>query len=350
MIMVNHRPPTDSVFSPFLHAEWTGWTLADTVFPMFLFIVGLSISYFHRPQPKHDEVYLYARIVRRSALLIVIGILLANFPYYELEKLQIHGTLQRIGICYLAVALINRFAGLRTHVAIIIVVLATYHWLLVRFHVPDFGPGVLTPEGNVSTYLDSLILGDYAQHFQRGGPVTQGLLPTASAIASTLAGLVAGYWLKHQTTITSQALGLFAVGFLFLCGGALWSLLVPISKPLWTPSYVVLMVGVAAQVLAFLYWVHQHDLAGILQRFFQIAGANAITFFVLAQIFQRVLVYGRIPLADGSTPRLRYLIYEHAFQSWLPGKIAALAYTLCFLAICYAVIFEMYRKRVFIKL
>ena len=106
MILVNHAPPRDEMYAPFRHAAWTGWTLADTIFPAFLFLVGVSISLFSKGRSTSRSQIPISRVLRRSALLILLSVALVNFPYYELAKLQLHGTLFRIAVCYFIVALL----------------------------------------------------------------------------------------------------------------------------------------------------------------------------------------------------------------------------------------------------
>ena len=45
MILVNTPGSWSYVYAPLKHADWHGWTPTDSVFPCFLFIVGLSIYY-----------------------------------------------------------------------------------------------------------------------------------------------------------------------------------------------------------------------------------------------------------------------------------------------------------------
>src|SRR5690606_13320990 len=99
MILVNTPGSWSYVYPPLLHAEWDGLTLADFVFPFFLFIVGISISIAYRHKKKDQDTY--KKILIRSLKLIGLGLFLNTFlPYYPFleESIRIPGVLQRIGI------------------------------------------------------------------------------------------------------------------------------------------------------------------------------------------------------------------------------------------------------------
>ena len=350
MILVNHAPPTTNIYGFLTHAPWVGWTIADTIFPAFLFLVGISISYAFKNVGHTEGIIPHSKIVRRSASLILISILLVNFPYYDLATLKIHGTLTRIGYSYFFASMFAWYMGWKGQLGIVIGILFTQWWFLTQFNVPGFGSGIFTLEANASGYLDKLLLGGIAERFVLNGPVIQGLLPSAAAIASTLIGVLAGRWLQSQSDFDKKVNGLFAIGLVLFFGGSAWGVVLPISKPLWTASYVVLMAGISLQILALIYWLMERREFSCIGKLLQIAGVNALFFYVFAQSVQRILVYGRVGNPDGSSTRLRYLIYENWVEPWVPGKFGALLYALCFLSLCYLVVYALYRRKIFIKL
>ncbi len=132
--------------------------------------------------------------------------------------------------------------------------------------------------------------------------------------------------------------------------GSAWGAALPINKQLWTATYVVFMAGISMQLLAGLQWLGQLEGPSAWLKPLQIAGVNALFFYVFAQCLQRVLVYGRLHTGDGGTVRLRILIYDRFFAGWAAPEMGSLVYVLVFLAICYALVVVLYRKRVFIKL
>ena len=350
MILVNHGPPSSPIYGPLVHSPWIGWTMADTIFPIFLFLVGYSIAFSSAKGQAQAAPVPYARIFRRTMLLFVINIFLVNFPYYEIDNLVLTGTLSRIGYCYFVVALISYHLGSRGQLSIALGILVIQWWFLTQFNVPGIGAGVLTVEGNASSYLDTVILGSFADRLMLNGPIVQGLLPSSSAISSTLIGVVAGKWMLSVSEKGKKTSWIFVVGLSLFVAGALWGLAYPVSKILWTGSYVIQMTGLAMILLALLEWSVRMDGLRRITAPFQIAGANALFFYVFAQLFQRFLVYGRIEGIDGTSIRLRYFIYDNWIEPWADGKGGALLYALAFLSICYLVVLFLYRRRIFIKL
>lgn len=350
MILVNHAPPTPDIFSSLTHAEWLGWTLADTIFPAFLFLVGISISLSVGASGRVGGSFPWVKVIRRTGILILLSILLINFPYYELSTFKVHGTLSRIAVCYFFAVLFAWHIGWKSQLVTVIGILCVQWWLLTQFEVPGVGAGVLTITGNGFAYVDRLLLGDFAGRFVVEGPSIQGLFPIAGSVASTLIGVVTGHWLQTNIEIKIRVNGLFAIGFILFIAGLMVDDLVPISKRLYTPSYVVLMTGISLQTLAFFYWLGKYRLGKITSKPLQIAGLNALFFYVFAQSFQRILVYGRLSTDDGDTTRLRYLVYDNVFAPWLPGKSGALLYAVLFLSICYVVVYFLYRQKIFVKL
>ena len=124
----------------------------------------------------------------------------------------------------------------------------------------------------------------------------------------------------------------------------------PISKPLWTSSYVVLIAGISLQLLAFLYWMLDCRGYGSINKPLQIAGVDALFFYVFAQSLERILVCWPVGNGDGSSTRPRYFIDENWFESWALGRAGALLYALCFLLVCYLVILGIYLRKSIFKL
>ncbi len=354
MILVNHPPPNEKMYAPFVHAAWHGWTMADTIFPAFLFAVGISIA-FALPSgtgrgmpPCSPAVYL--KIARRSLLLIAISVALVNFPYYELAKLKIAGVLAQIGWCYLFASLLHLHARWPAVLATIVAIWLGNWALLALLDVPGFGAGHLTPEGNASRYLDQLVFGPHAHMFDFGEKGPYGLLVIVSSISTTCIGVLAGHWLRAASGPAEKINGAFASGLGLCILANIWDAVLPINKLMWTSSFAALTAGISLQVLALFYWLIEVRQYRSWSLPLQVAGVNALVFYVFAQSFQRLLVYGRIRGEDGVPLRFRDLLFEQVFAPWVSGKFGALIYTLAFMAICFGVIVLLYRKRIYVKL
>ncbi len=350
MILVNHSPPTDDRYGFLQHAPWTGWTVADTVFPVFLFLVGVSIAYSSANRSSVSQSPPWGRIIRRTLILFAISLFLVNFPYYELDKLVVYGTLTRIAYCYFFAVTLYYLCGWRLQLMVAAGILLIQWLILTRMEVPGIGAGVLTIDGNASVYIDRLAFGSFADALHLNGPITQGLLPGASAVATTILGTLAGRWLGHTAQNAGRDYQLLAVGAAAFSAGSLIGHFYPVSKPLWTGSYVIVMAGLALFLIGALNLLSRHRGFRQLLVPLQIAGVNALFIYVFAQLFQRLLVYGRLVQADGTTIRFRYYIYEQWFEPLANGKPGALIYALVFLSICYAATYFLYRRRIFVKL
>src|SRR5437764_9635246 len=104
MIVVNNQGSGAHAFFGMSHADWNGWSIADLVFPLFLFVVGTSMALSMARRPPT-----LARVVRRAALLFAIGLAMNALPPTVLAEVRIMGVLQRIGLCFLLAYLVVRF-------------------------------------------------------------------------------------------------------------------------------------------------------------------------------------------------------------------------------------------------
>src|SRR5439155_25208788 len=147
-------------------------------------------------------------------------------------------------VCYLAAALLFLATTWRAQAVVASTLLVTYWIVMTLVPVPGHGAGNLNPEGNLAAYLDRALLGP---HVWRAARVyePEGVLSTAPALATTLAGVLAGTWLRSGWTPRVVATGLTLAGIVSVPLGELWGQLFPVIKALWTSSYAVLMGGFA---------------------------------------------------------------------------------------------------------
>ncbi len=109
MILVNNNGNNDLAFHALNHSVWNGFTPTDLVFPTFLFSMGISMVMSFSVRKKHGATATQqlVSIVRRFALLVLLGLIVNGFPYFNLSTLRIYGVLQRIAVCYLLAALLQ---------------------------------------------------------------------------------------------------------------------------------------------------------------------------------------------------------------------------------------------------
>src|SRR6476660_13848 len=168
MILVNCQFSHELSYAQFIHAAWNGWTFADTIFPSFLFIVGVSLtlSTASRIARAEKRNHILEHALRRSLLIFGCGIAIDflripshEFPFIAFQDhIQLSGVLQKIAICYLAAFLIYLWSGLRGAVLGIIALNLIYLGLLYFYPVPGCGAGSLAVSCNFPGYLDEVVL------------------------------------------------------------------------------------------------------------------------------------------------------------------------------------------------
>jgi predicted acyltransferase len=354
MILVSTPGTWTAVYTPLDHALWNGWTLTDLVFPFLLFAMGAAVP-FALARRRGTASGVGVHIVRRALILFALGLVLNAIeavPPMHWATFRIPGVLQRIAIVFVAVAWLTERGSLRLQIATVVAVLAGYWAALSLIPVPHVGAGVLTPEGNLASFIDRALLG---RHLLNPGPGTrnplfdpEGLLSTLPAIATAMAGVFAGDWLKERR-LAHHSAWLFAAGLLATVAGLAWGRVFPINKNLWTSSFALFSGGLAAQALALLHWLI--DVRGwrAWSRPFAAYGRNPLAAYFLSVGCDSLLT--RVRLTDGS---LKGLIYRNAFVPWLRpccgAEAASLGYAIAYVVLWGVILGEMYRRRIFIRI
>jgi predicted acyltransferase len=349
MIVVNTPGTWTHVYPPLLHAEWHGWTATDTIFPFFLFIVGVSmaISFVRRRSQGATRRELLRHAVTRGLIIFGIGLALNLLSYFlfHREHLRIPGVLQRIGVVYLLASVIFLLLPRRGVVATAVVLLLGYWALMMLVPVPGYGAGRLDVEGNLAAYVDRAVLG---AHTWKPGWDPEGPFSTIPAVATTLLGTLAGEWLvsprvKHKIT------GLLVGGLFALAVGALWGRVFPINKSLWTSSYSLFMSGLAAISIALCLWiVDVRDWKGW-ARPFEWLGRNPIAAFVVSTLVTILMLAVKLSGPEGKPRSLYATIYRTVFDRFQDPRLGSLLFALAYLAVWVAVSGVLYRKRIFFK-
>jgi predicted acyltransferase len=323
MVLVNNPGTWRAVYPPLRHADWHGWTPTDLVFPFFLFIVGVSIPLsLSRRAGEGRERPVLARVLRRSAVIFLLGIVLNGFPWFDWATLRIPGVLQRIALCYLAAALIYLATGWRGQAWAAAGLLLGYWALMTLVPVPGYGAGDLGKAGSLAAYIDRTLLG--SAHLWQQAKVydPEGLLSTLPAIATTLLGVLAGGWVAAGRSPKAVAAGLAVAGLAAAVLGAGWGLWFPINKALWTSSYALFTAGLAAVTLSGCYWLVE---ARGFRRWawpFAWFGVNALALFFLSTLAAKVLLLVRV---GPEATRLHAWLFERLFAPWAVSLNASLA-------------------------
>ena len=349
MILVNNPGDWGHIYAPLEHAPWNGWTPTDLIFPFFLFIVGVSITF---ALGRYDgaETGVVRKIIKRSITLFLLGLFLNFFPKFDISTVRIMGVLQRIAIVYLACSLIFLKTTPRQQLYLLATLLIGYCILLTIIPVPGVGYANLEPESNLAAWFDRIIL--TPAHVYKPAKVwdPEGLLSTLPAIGTGIIGMLTGSWLRSNRPAAEKVAWLFAIGCLTLLAGLIWGGFFPINKALWTSSYVLLAGGLAMLGLALCYWLI--DVKDYRKGVFPFVafGVNAITVFFLSGLIPRVMNLIKVTKPDGTETGLQsYLFRTFIAPPFSDPKNASLAGALTFVLIWFGILWWMYRKNVIIK-
>jgi Uncharacterized conserved protein len=327
------------------HAHWNGFTFYDLIYPMFIFVVGISITFSleHRRQRGDSINKILLKIFTRTLFLFLLGVYMSNSGlniHGWLTNLRWMGVLQRIALCYLGAAILVLLVKLR-YQAIIAVFLLVGYWLLLRFvKVPGYGAGVWNPpEANFANYIDKLFLPGRRYY---GTWDVEGLLSTFPALVSCQLGVFTGIWLKKDRIIAGKPLNkqakaaILAIAGIIMAGvGILWGLDFPINKKIWTSSYTLLTGGLSAACMALFYWLIDIK-AWVKWAFpFVVIGFNSIFIYLL----------------------FNFIPFYEAINSWIGGKWPFLLgdwQNLCVITGAlfagWLLLYVMYRRKIFLRL
>jgi len=327
-------PATTLLNTEFHHVPWVGFHFYDLIFPLFLFVVGvvLPFSLSKRLEAGANRGQLYRRIFRRLVILFLLGLVYNGLLNFNFHDLRIAGVLQRIALCYFFAALVVMNTKIRGQAAFFAGILLAYWAVMMLVPVPGFGAGVITPQGNLASFIDRRLLPHPYCCFALGD--NEGILSTLPAIATALMGVLAGQWLRSGHSPNRKTLGLVAAGAASLLVGFAWSFNFPIIKNLWTSSFVLVAGGWSLLLLALFYWII--DVRGFRRWafFFTVIGVNAITIYLVHQLFD----FGTITT-----------IFVHGFIHHL-GAVEPLFWAVSVMMTGWLFLYFLYRQKIFLKI
>lgn len=302
MITVNATAGVQSldkpVFATLLHAEWAGFTLADTVFPAFLTMVGVSIAVSSRGDAASAAAT--RRVLARAARMILIGLLLGHMFFladFHRYGVRLPGVLQRIGIVFAICALLYPRLGTRAR-AIAAAALLLGYWILCLLPVPDGSATDLwVPGHNFVAWVDRWAFGEWRYVKGPFGYDPEGLLGTLPAVGQALLGTLAGDYLRRGLPVDRAARTLLFAGAAGVVAGLVWGMVFPIAKNLWTSSFVLLSTGLTIVMLGLFHQrFDRDDRPARKGDLFGSFGRNAIAAYVLHEVASIILTGDAIQL------------------------------------------------------
>ncbi len=362
MILVNNPGSWSHIYPQLEHAEWSGWTFTDWIFPFFLWIVGVAMtfSFAVRAAKGDSKQKLLLNVFRRSAIIFALGLFLAGFPFgllwghhFSWAAIRIPGVLQRIAVCYFISSLIYLYTNTRGQIFAIGALFVLYWVMMFYIPIPEFGTGLFEKGRNFAAYIDSLFLNGHMWSATKTWD-PEGIISTIPAIATTLFGALTGDYLRQsEHSKIEKSAWMFVFGAVMLLIGAALDMWMPINKSLWTVSYSIFMAGWASCIFGIFYFLI--DAKGIKKWAypFIVYGMNAIFIFVLSGVVGRTMGLWKfnVQLSDGTRAdvAMKTIITQNLFDPYFSPLNASLMHAIIWISVMYLIVWVMYKKKWFVK-
>jgi len=344
MIIVNTPGSWNHVYAPLRHAKWHGVTPTDLVFPFFIFIMGVSMAFSLGKAQTGNRSAVLMKILRRTALIFLIGFLLNWFPFYNeyITDVRFFGVLQRIALSYgLAAVLIVFFKSWKSQIAVVTIGLIGYYLLQA------YG-GDMTLEGSINRKINDMILPAKNLYGGFGIPFDpEGIVGTISSGMHVIIGFLVGRYLKHYKdepmVFVKHIIG---IGILMIFISWLWCHINQINKPLWSSPYVLNTAGKACLLLALLVYIL--DIAKV-QKWsfpFKVFGRNALISYVASSLVTTSMIQ-IFKTKDGN---LYSYLYNDVWQPLLGDLNGSLAFAISVTAFVFLFAYVLYRKNIMVRL
>ncbi|MDB5242679.1 MAG: heparan-alpha-glucosaminide N-acetyltransferase [Spirosoma sp.] len=321
----------------FTHVTWNGFRPYDCIFPLFLFLAGVSTPYSleNRLNRGDDRGLMVRKIIMRGLILVLLGIIYNNGLFMKpLSQMRFPSVLGRIGLAGMFAQLIYvSVRHERVRFGVFVGILLSYWALLMLVPVPGYGAGNLSMEGSLVGYVDRLVMPGRLYKVVHD---PEGLLSTLPAIATGLMGIFAGTVLRQKNRSDGDKLKrLVLAGVVCIGLGWLWNLVLPVNKNLWTSSFVLVAGGWSVLALSLFYWIIDVKNWRRWAYFFVVIGMNSILIYLAGKVID----------------------FEHATTYLFGGllrffsePVQAVGVIIAFLALKWLFLYFLYKKKVFLRI
>ena len=283
--------PSDFLEEQFEHVTWHGLRFEDTIFPLFLFLAGVSwpFSLAKRRERGDSTTQIVRRVIGRGLSLCVLGFVYNGVCNLDFANMVWGAVLTRIGIAWALAALLSVFLERRSRIVIAVAILLAHWAICVLVPAPDtHGLDPLSARGCFAGWLDRLLLPGALT--QSGVISNQGILGTFTSVVTAMLGIFAGEILlrsdltgdRKSFVLEIGAAVLIGMGCFMAFGFGRYSM--PFNKILWSSSFTLVVGGYSVMMLALFYWVI--DVRSWWHRtlFFRVIGMNSITIYMANKI------------------------------------------------------------------
>lgn len=330
-----HWSVFEAISNQLTHPAWNGFHFYDLIFPLFLFMAGVStpFSVGRDLEKGKTRQQLLWRVIKRGLILVLLGLIANNgLNIRPLHEIRFGSVLGRIGLAYMFANIIYLYSTEKFQIFWFWFFLIGY-WLLLKFtSAPGFPAGDLTMQGNFASYIDRSVLPGRL-YLVIHDP--EGLMSTIPAISTGLLGILTGITLK-KTSLSQMAkvTRMAVIGVIFLILAQIWNIDFPINKNLWTSSFVLNVGGISLLLMALFYYII--DVLGYKKWafFFKVIGMNSILIYMSGKF-------------------INWDYTNKGFFHWLFQLIGD-PYGLVVAAICYVMIkwlflYFLYEKKIFLR-
>lgn len=328
---------TEALAGQMGHVSWHGLAHHDTIFPLFLFIAGISFPFSLAKQRSQGKTSrdIYRKIITRGIVLVLLGFLYNGILDFQFEHFRFASVLARIGLGWMFAALlfVNFRAVTRAWIAAAILI---GYWLLMMYvPVPGVTEDPLSFEGNWIGYIDRLIMPEHLH--QPGQFDPEGILSTIPAIVTAMLGMFTGEFIKKDDkslTENRKVLWLVVAGVILLVVGLIWAQVFPINKKLWTSSFVCVVGSYSVLMFALFYYII--DVLGWKRWtfFFKVIGLNSITIYLAQKFISFSFTDGKV---------------FGGLVGLMPECAQPFVESAGYVALCWIFLYILYRKNIFLK-
>ena len=320
------------------HVPWHGFHFYDMIFPLFLFIAGISFPFSLAKRIANNDARksIYKHVISRGLLLVLIGIIFNNSINFDFAHLRYGSVLGRIGLAWMFAAIIFMNTKLNFRMVWLCGILLVYWFLFILFPAHDLGAtDPYSMEGNLAGHIDRLFLPGSFCCYKFGD--SEGILSTIPAICTALLGMLTGQFVRSEYLINKPVrkvlyMILAAVGLMII--GRIWNLAFPINKYLWSSSFVCFVGGLSLLLFSVFYLII--DVWGYKKwtLFFVVIGMNPITIYLTERIIN-----------FHSATRF----FFGGFTAILPESWAQLIDGIGVTTVAWVFLYILYKKKIFLK-
>ena len=362
MILVNTPGSFEHVYPMMEHAPWQGCTFADLVFPFFLFSVGFSSFLSCRKYNFVLSSALIKKILRRTLILFLLGILFNTFPYYDVtqglswdsissqwSQLRLYGILQRIALAYLLSTLLCLYLKSTRRILLGAALLLILHTAgLILYH--PAAPYLL--ETNLSRTIDLWFPG--MAHLYQGFGIPfdpEGLYGALSAAVNAMLGFLAGRYYTSAPDSPKTLHALAGAGFLCLAIGLVAGWKIIICKALWTASYVMLTSGIALLLFTALLYITPISPLMRLMHPARAFGENPLFFFFASAFIALSFAFPWLMIGTPTDAMPAYnWLYTSFFENLYTPEFGSLLFGIVYLFLCGLGAEFLYCRKIILKI